>query len=90
MIHVPGVDGVKDPLMRILRRPEVLEGIRERDTEAAQDCREFKDANMLGERDRLFAAVSALSNLRSWVGMHWDPERQTEAPADTVVTGDGM
>ena len=90
MSHAPHLDTVNELLSRVLRRLEALEGIREGEADAPQGYREFKNqiASMRDKRNRLFTAVPALSDLQNWVEIHWDPERQTQPPADTVSTGD--
>ncbi len=89
MEDAPGLDSIDERLTRALRQFAALPGS-ERFTGVPLGSRLLESAveNFCGSKNEWTAAVPAFRDVRNWVEVHWDAERQTHPPRGTVSTGD--
>ena len=92
MNHAPSLHGIEERLSRALRQFLVLpSGINEQVIGVPLSSRQLERVvkNILARKNEWLAAVPAFQDVQNWIEVHWDTERQTQPPADTVSTGDG-
>ena len=89
MNDTPGLDSIDERLTRALRQFAALPGS-ERFTGVPPGGRTLESAveNLCGRKNEWMASVPAFRDVRNWVEVHWETERQTHPPAGTVSTGD--
>ena len=91
MNHAPSLDSIEERLRRTLEQFTALPEIGEKISigvplSSGQLNRVVKNMSKWGKE--WLETVPALQDVKDWVEVHWDTERQTEPPAGTVSDGE--